>query len=272
MFIPNMPSIPRVPAGLTIGDNASIGGTLTYEAPEEAEIPSDAVSGETEYTQVIEATATPKGETGVQKEAESTSQRLAKSASDWGKALLRNLMSLLIVGLLVAWLYPRMLSGGGETLKIRPWASLGVGALTGIVFWLAMPLLSFIFAGAIALLGLLSLGGLVLPAILLGSLILLAISLAFLVSSGYFSKLVISQVLGQLILGGFKSPAANHRFWPWLLGLGIFILLRSIPYIGWIVNALAVLFGLGAFVLWLLDLVRARRQPIARPAAPINNP
>ena len=88
-----------------------------------------------------------------------------------------------------------------------------------------------------------------------------ALTLAFLLSGSYFSKLIISQVLGQLILGGFKSPAADHRFAPWLIGLAIFILLSSIPYVGWIVNILAVLFGLGAFVLWLFGLRKAAPQP-----------
>ena len=181
-------------------------------------------------------------------------------------------MSLLIVGLLVAWLYPRLLSGSGETLKIRPWASLGVGILTGIVFWLFMPVFAFSLLAVVILLGLFSLGGLVFPAILIMMLILITISLAFLISGSFFSKLIISQVLGQLILGGFKSPAADHRFGPWLLGLLIFVFLSSIPYVGWIVNILAVLFGLGAFVLWLFELRKSSYQPIAEPSAALNNP
>jgi hypothetical protein len=122
----------------------------------------------------------------------------------------------------------------------------------------------------IILLGLASLG--VVSAFLIMIMILIGLSLAFLMSSSYFSKLIISQVLGQLILGGFKSPAANHRFWPWLLGLVIFILLWSIPYVGWIVNVLAVLFGLGAFVLWLFGLRKSGQQDIAKPSAPLNTP
>ncbi len=271
-FIPNMPSIPSVPAGLTIGDNASIGGSLTYEAPKEADIPTGAVTGQTEYTQVIVPTRTPKSETEAREEPVSTSQRLITATSTWGKTLLRNLMSLLIVGLLVAWLYPRLLSGSGEKLKIRPWASLGVGILTGLTFWLIMLLLTFLLIVVIILLGLVSLGGLVVPAILFMILILIGFSLAFLVSGSYFSKLIISQVLGQLILSGFKSPAANHRFWPWLIGLIIFILLWSIPYVGWIVNVFAVLFGLGALVLWLFGLRKSSQKTIAEASAPINDP
>ena len=135
-----------------------------------------------------------------------------------------------------------------------------------------MPVLAMILLGVVVFLGLFSLGGLVFPALLTMALILLVLSLAFLLSGGYFSKLIISQVLGQLILGGFKSPAANHRFAPWLLGLVIFILLSSIPYVGWIVNILAVLFGLGAFVLWSFGLRKSSNQPIAEPSAPLTNP
>ena len=279
-FIPNMPAVPMVPAGLTVGSNASIGGSLVYTAPKEANIPDGAVAGETEFTQVVEPTkapsgappALPEGKPEVREEAASIVQRQIAAIANWGRALLRNLMSLLIVGLLVAWLYPRLLSGSGETLKIRPWASLGVGILTGIAFWVFMPVLIFGLLAIVILLGLLSIGGLVFPAILIMGLILIALSLAFLISGSYFSKLIISQVLGQLILSGFKSPAANHRFAPWLLGLLIFIFLSSIPYVGWIVNILAVLFGLGAFVLWLFGLRKSSQQPIAEPPAALNNP
>jgi hypothetical protein len=270
-FIPNMPATPSVPTGLTIGNNASIGGSLTYEAPQPADIPTGVVAGSTEYTQVVVPTREPADETEVREEPVSTTQRQVIAASNWGKSLLRNLMSLLIVGLLVAWLYPRLLSGSGEVLKIRPWASLGVGILTGIAFWVAMPLLTLLLIGVVFLLGLFSLGGLVLPALLIMVLILLALSLAFLIAGSYFSKLIISQVLGNLILGGFKSPAANNRFWPWLLGLVIFILLWSIPYVGWIVNVLAFLFGLGAFMLWLLGLRKSGQQTNVEPTAPQNN-
>jgi hypothetical protein len=192
---------------------------------------------------------------------------MVRSVVNWGQALFRNLMSLLIVGLLLAWLYPRLLSGSGATLEHRPWASLGTGILTGIVFWLVMPVFSFLLFAVVILVSLFSVGGLFIPALLLMILILLAISLVFLVSGSFFSKLIICQVIGQLILRGFKSPAADHRFWPWLLGLAIFIILRSIPFVGWIVNLLAVLFGLGAFVLWLFGLRKSNQTPVTEPSA-----
>ncbi len=275
-FIPNMPAVPAVPAGLTVGDNASIGGSLVYTSPKEANIPTGAVAGETDFTQVVEPTKAPSGAPEAKPEVRevpvSIVQRQITAFAHWGKTFLRNLMSLLIVGLLVAWLYPRLLSGSGETLKIRPWASLGVGILTGIAFWLVMPVFALSLLAVVILLGLFSLGGLVFPAILIMMLILITISLAFLISGSFFSKLIISQVLGQLILGGFKSPAADHRFGPWLLGLLIFVFLSSIPYVGWIVNILAILFGLGAFVLWLFELRKSSYQPIAESSAALNNP
>jgi cytoskeletal protein CcmA (bactofilin family) len=273
-FIPNMPPVPSVPPGLNISDDASIAGSLTYQAPKEAEIPAGTVAGETEFTQIVEPTRVPEGEPEgepeVRVEPRPSQPSPFAAVTQWGKALLRNLMSLLIVGLLVAGLYPRLLSGSGDTLKIRPWASLGVGILTGIVFWLVMPVLAMILFGVVVLFGLFSVGGLFIPALLVMLLILLVLVLAFLISGSYFSKLIICQVLGSLILGGLKSPAANHRFAPWLIGLVIFILVSSIPYVGWIANILAVFFGLGAFVLWVFGLRKASLQPTAEPLVPLN--
>lgn len=266
-FMPNMPPVPTVPAGLTIADEASIGGSLVYQAPQQASIPAGTVAGEIEFSQVTVPVKTPESKTEVRVERGFTLENLVRAVANWGRALFRNLMSLLIVGLLVAWLFPRLLSGSGDTLKIRPWASLGVGVLTGLVFWLVMPVLSIILFAVVLLVGLFSVGGLFFPALLIMILILMVISLAFLISGSFFSKLIICQVIGELILGGFKSPAANHRYFPWLLGLVLFILLRSIPFVGWIVNILAVLFGLGAFVLWLFGLRKSNQQPMVEASA-----
>jgi cytoskeletal protein CcmA (bactofilin family) len=267
-FIPNMPRVPSVPSGLTVSDSANIAGDLVYQAPQAAALPADSVGGEVEFTQATPSVQAPEVKEEVRVVPSITVESVIRSIVNWGRALFRNLMSLLIVGLLLAWLYPRLLTGSGETLKTRPWPSLGVGALTGIVFWLVMPVFSFILFAIVLLLGLFSVGGLFVPALMVMILILLAISLAFLIGGSFFSKLIICQVIGQLILGAFKSPAANHRFFPWLLGLFIFILLRSIPFVGWIVNILAVLFGLGALVLWLLALRKPGAQPLAEPVAP----
>jgi cytoskeletal protein CcmA (bactofilin family) len=267
-FVPNMPRVPSVPSGLTVSESASIAGDLVYQAPQAAALPADSVGGEVEFTQQVQPTKTPEAKKEVRIVPTITEESVIRSIVNWGRALFSNFMSLLIIGLLLAWLYPPLLTGSGETLKNRPWPSLGTGALTGIVFWLVMPVFSFILFAAVILVGLFSVGGLFIPALMVMVLILLAISLAFLLAGSFFSKLVICWVIGQLILGGFKSPAANHRFWPWLLGLVIFVILRSIPFIGWIVNILAVLFGLGALVLWVLALRKSGAQPLAEPVAP----
>jgi cytoskeletal protein CcmA (bactofilin family) len=267
-FIPNMPAVPSVPAGLTVSESASIAGDLVYQSPQPAALPADSVGGEVEFTQETKPVKTPQAGEEVRKAPSLTAEHVVRSVVNWGRMLFRNFMSLLIVGLLLAWLYPRLLAASGETLKTRPWPSLGVGVLTGIVFWLVTPVLGFVLFAIVILVGLFSVGGLFVPALLIMILILLAISLAFLIAGSFISKLIICQVIGQLILQGFKSPAANHRFGPWLLGLVIFIILRSIPFVGWIVNLLAVLFGLGALVLWLFGLRPANRQPLAEPLAP----
>lgn len=259
-FIPNMPSVPTVPSGLTFGPEASIGGSLAYEAPKEAEIPEGAVEGEVDFTQIVVPVATPAAGEAPGGTVVQTAQRQTAAVTQWVKTFLSRLVSLLIVGLLLAWLYPRVLSGSVAALKSKPWASLGGGFLTSVVFWLGMPLLSFILLGIIFLVGLVSLGGLAGVAFMIALLIVLALGLAFLLSGSFFSKLIISQWLGRLILAGFKSPAAEHRFWPWLLGLVIYVLLWSIPFVGWMINFVAVLFGLGAFILWLAGL-RQGAQP-----------
>jgi hypothetical protein len=49
-----------------------------------------------------------------------------------------------------------------------------------------------------------------------------------------------------------------------VLGVVIFVILTAVPVLGWLAKLAAVLLGLGAFWIWVLDLLGGRR---AVPAA-----
>lgn len=58
--------------------------------------------------------------------------------------------------------------------------------------------------------------------------------------------------------------AGVHIAWSLLLGLAAHIVLSTLPWLGWLAGALAVLLGVGALV---IALVRAGRAPAAPVAA-----
>ena len=175
----------------------------------------------------------------------------------WGVSLLRNLVALLILGLLVVWLAPMQLSMASEQTRIRPWRSLLTGLLVFVLgwivallilvlvmalalffYWVSLPTLGF-FTGAI---GLMTLG--------------VAVSI-FWLSIAYFSKIVIAFLVGSLIFKRFFPKYAQTRIWPFLTGVIIYALLASIPYLGWLIAVIATLFGLGG--IWMLS--GSRKQP-----------
>jgi hypothetical protein len=72
----------------------------------------------------------------------------------------------------------------------------------------------------------------------------------------YLSKLVASFLVGRLILERIKPEWAESRYWPMVLGVILFAILVSIPYVGWLIGTLAMLFGLGALFLLEIDWIR----------------
>lgn len=133
---------------LTIGDRASLNGTLKYSSPREAPIPAGARVGNVDWQPVEGQAPGP-----------------VRFALGW----LRLSVGFLALGLLALLVAPKLTRSAPATLRARPWRSLGIGTVALV----AAPL-----AGA-ALFGLgLLLGGWWL-AILFFAALLIAVSLSF---------------------------------------------------------------------------------------------
>ncbi|MDD5469088.1 MAG: hypothetical protein PHS96_14955 [Anaerolineales bacterium] len=77
----------------------------------------------------------------------------------------------------------------------------------------------------------------------------------------YGSKLVFAYLVGKLTLEKVAPRYAEQKAWPLVLGVVLYLLVRSIPLLGWLVGVLATLLGLGAMWLWFQD-----RRPAVAPA------
>ena len=239
MFTPGMPQVPAVPGGLTVGPGASIGGKFSYTGPAEADIPADIVP-EPEYTPSV----SPGEET---KEAPSVGQRIL----DWVLDLIRNFISLLIVGLLVVWFAPKCVKRFTDVLEDKPLPSLG----WGVVAFFAVPIVIFIvvgFSAALAVLfGVLTVGKLSATAILVGLFAAFAIFLVTYLMAVWGAKIIVSVWLGRLIAQRSSTSLEQSRIWSFLIGMVIVVLLTSIPFIGGLLGFAITLLGLGALGLWL---------------------
>lgn len=243
-FIPNMPAVPVIAGGLTIGPDTVIEGDMVYKSPEEADVPSWAVSGEVDFEE-IEAVEVDEG-----REPEPTTGELVWK---WFLRNLRRLISLLIVGLLVAWLLPDFIEQATAQLQAKPWPSLGWGVLFYFGFYFLVMVILVLTTILTVLFGVLTLAGVAWLIFGVGIVTIINLILAFVIATAFLTKIIISYLVGRLILERLKPEWALSIFWSFILGVIIFVVLTAIPYVGWIVNLAVIFFGLGALLLLVKD-------------------
>ncbi|HEY7322441.1 MAG TPA: polymer-forming cytoskeletal protein [Candidatus Binatia bacterium] len=133
-----------------------------------------------------------------------------------------NFISTLILGLLSVRFLPRFHQSVVTTLGERPWVSLGIGFVAAVI----VPVVcSLLFATVVA------------------------IPIALILLTAYFIVLYWARIyaigrIGEFILARLRP--ASSRVSAFVLGLFVYYLIAIIPFIGWLVVPLVVLFGLGA--------------------------
>ncbi len=189
---------------LTVASTASIQGNLSYTSENEANIESGAQVG------------------GV------TTHKLPPVAAGtglWGKVI--GYLMALVLGIIIVLLAPRRVKAVTESIRTRPWPSLGWGA----VILVATPIAALIVC--ITIIGL-PLG---------------LIALALYTIAIYLTQLFVGLLIGQLIIGAFRGVETRAALVGALaLGLAILSLLWLIPYLGFVIGLATILFGLGALL------------------------
>jgi cytoskeletal protein CcmA (bactofilin family) len=182
------------------------------------------------------------------------------AVGDWAMGRLLEFVTLLVIGGLLLWLVPWRLEAWVQRSTRKPWMLMLYGLGYVIIAFAGAAVILFliiILAYGLAFIHFTNL------AFLVGMLGMLAVGLAFFIFvlfAFYVSKVVVADMFGGLILRKLAPKARFHRFWPFLLGLFLYVLLVSIPYLGFVLAFLAVLLGFGAIV----QVVLAER---AAPAA-----
>jgi len=248
---PGMPPMPAmIPLGLRIGQNAQIGGKLVYTST---------------VNQGSAIQAAPAGgivyQTPVPKQQPQKPQPVEKRfpVLGWLFNLLRTMVTLLILGGLAIWLLPSLLNRTANQAENKPLPSAGYGFLTviaGYAVAVAVGLAILIFGILIAAV---SLGGLSRTFFGIGFSGLTLVVTIFTLLVSYGSKIVVSYLIGVLLMKRIAPQASHTAIWAMLIGVVIYTLVRSIPFIGWLIGVAATLVGVGA--MWLV--YRAGRKPVA---------
>ena len=253
-FIPNLPTVPSVPPGLTVDQGAQIGGDLSYTANFRADVPGEAVAGELEFQQY----EPPQREEGPERRAPSP---LAMAAR-WSFCQVRRLVTLLLVGALMMWVVPDWMRKLASNVEAKPLPSLGWGVVAIAVFVALMILLVVASVLLTVVFGLVTLGGLAGRLAVLGGIVTTTTGFGFSIVWRYVTSIVVGLLVGQLIFRAVKSPAEKNRWWPMVLGVVIFVVVTAVPILGWLAKLGVVLLGLGAIWIWGLELLGGRRQAV----------
>jgi hypothetical protein len=123
VYNPEMPAVPLVPAGLTLGSEAQIDGDLQYTSRVEWTVARQKVAGTIEHL-------LPKVEEEVTAQVKDTP---AQMAAAWMFDNIRRLVTFIVIGLLLAWLLPAAVTQPASRLQSSPWPSLGWGLVVFIV-------------------------------------------------------------------------------------------------------------------------------------------
>ena len=207
---------------LTIASTASIQGKLTYISENEANIQSGAQIGGT-----------------ITHRLPDVKEKTAAGIGLWGKVI--GYLMTLVVGIIIVLLAPRRVKAVTESIRTRPWASLGWGA----VILVATPIAAIV--AFITIIGI--------PVGLI-SLVLYTIAI-------YLTQLFVGLLIGLWIIGAFRGVETRAALVGALtLGLAILSLLELIPYLGFVIGLATILFGLGAILVSERKL-RAEAQNIS---------
>lgn len=206
---------------LTLTPNGSITGDVTYYSENEINIPQDAtVSGD------ILRKEPPQYKEKMEQDVEDV-KNTARGASMTLKII--NLISALLVGFLVIHFFPKYVGHVTARVSGSPWQSVGVGLLFLFILPIVIILLFVTVIG--------------MPI----ALILLFTYFFYI----YLAKIFVSIMLAATVLNYFKKKYSMVV--TLAIGLILYLLVTSIPLIGWLVSFVAVIVGVGANILGKKD-------------------
>lgn len=248
MFLgPDMPiSIPSVRFGMKVTESAKVGGEFEYVYGKEVELPA-VIAGK------VTRTEPPVDPERIREAVELTP---VEQVVERSLGAVRNMITIILAGLLLGWLFPAFVPGATTRMKDKPIHALLWGFFTWPVFIFSMLAIVVIALVLAALLGAMTLGGLVAVVIALSISALVTLVLGFMITIFFLSPIMVSMLGGKLLLGLVNPTLGEHKVWPLVVGAVIFAVVAALPFLGGIFWFLAALFGLGALWMMLLDLFK----------------
>jgi cytoskeletal protein CcmA (bactofilin family) len=244
---PNVP--PMIPSGLRINETAKIGGTLTYSSVKDQ---SQGIKSKPQGEIVFKPIQAGDSRSGTEKLQQSLPYRVGKYILN----RLQELVTLFAIGLVGIWLLPRYLQDWKERMQAEPLAAGLNGLLTVLVGYIGAGLFALVLLAIGIFMGILTLSGLSKTVLGIGfSTLGLAVAI-FSLGVTYGSKIVVCIWVGEKVFQRFAPQSAHRVVLVLLVGVLIYVIVRSIPILGWVIGLLATLVGVGAIYLALRERIR----------------
>lgn len=205
---------------LQVGENTRVKGKLMYESAKDAVVAPGAAVG----TLVKQPVRKDMGDW--QKPQKKLPQFMGAMAKPWPLNALGSIVTFILVGLVMAFLFPRKTQDVVDTVKLYPGRSIGIGILTLLV------------SPVIFLVLLVTIIGIPLA-------ILFALFLALL---AFLSKLFVALWVGREITSSFWPKRKENWLVITLIGVTLSWLLFTLPFVGWLIGGAAMLLGVGGIV------------------------
>ena len=232
---------PMVAAGIRVSSDAKIGGELSYTSSvdQSASIIAAPEGG------TIYSTPQP-GQTGQPAEP----RGVGTGIFGWIVERIRTLVTLLLLGGLALWLLPDLFYQLVAKARSLPVPATGWGLVMVIAGYLGAALAAVLILAIGILLSVITLGGLASTVFGVGFSGLAIVFAVFSLMVQYGSKAVIAFLGGRWILERLAPQYVENKALPLVLGVVLYVILRAVPFFGWLLSVFVTLLGLGA--MWLL--------------------
>lgn len=212
---------------LTLLPEAAINGSLTYHADNQSQLS-------------ISEGAIVKGETKLQTEISSVANKVGGTFSAlYGFIMLISFFSLLVIGVVIVSLVPKVVLMIEEKMMSKPAQMMG----WGFVWLIIVPVIAILLMVT-----------------------LIGIPLALMILVLYLITLYLSQVFAAFTIGMFvfnkvsrEEKYSGNLLWPMVAGLIIYIFLVSIPFVGWLIKLIMVIWSIGALFAFKREIIQEYR-------------
>ena len=259
LLVPFRYDIELVPPGLIVSEQAEIEGRLTYTSLHEGSI-----EGQTARPPVFNQIITTPVFNQINLDEDSNAAWL----TNYLTMVIREFITLGIIGVAAVFFLPRPIQSPLQHLRLRPLSSFGIGILTFVLsfaIWLVILLILIILIGLFVTLRLVDLAFIGLMAV---GLFNIGGTGAFYFIAIYVSRVIVCLFVGRTLirvtLGDDGTPRMNYL--NLLAGVAALSILGFLPFVGSIINAVALALGLGAIAITVTQWRSiARRQPAPVP-------